>query len=806
MKKSLLLLFLVCGLYAQSQNMEESFLHPPHESRPLMIWQWMDGLISEEGITADLEAYAEAGIGGVQQFQVGGPMQIQVSDTTKAIGTDEWKRMMRHAIHECSRLGLSFGTHNCPGWSSSAYPTVSPEYSMQKLVWSVIKTEGGKVRITLAKPEIDKAFDFYRDIAVVATPDADSIGRTSIVNLSYCMDTEGHLIWNAPKGSWRIYRFGHTTNGKTNDGTAPYGGVGLECDKMSREALDHYWKGYPQMLFNLVPEELGKTFKRIEIDSYEAGGQEWTRLMLEEFLKRRGYDITAWLPALAGITIDSREVTKRFTDDWRNTVRELFAENYYGYMSQLVHQHQGMQLLAQPYGTGSAKPFNPIDTKKIVSQMAPDDIICAEFWSKPDNWGWPDVPRVVSATREDGREIVYAEGFTCWPLHAWKDDPNDLKATADRAFCLGINQMMLHAAAHNPWVGRKPGMTFGIWGTWWTPGQTWWQSGSAKELFTYMSRCQSLLQRGRFVDDFRSQQPSLTNGEKALQWTHRRDGDIDIYFIANTKDTTLQTDIILDITQKTPEIWHPERAAIQSAVAWQTSNGKTTVRLKLDTHEAIFLVLRAQTGYEGPGLTLKEPLIKHTFTIDTPWAVIFGDHEADTTYSHLTSWTEHQEPTIKYFSGTARYSNSLKVKKLSKGERYILDLGQVKNLAKVYVNGTLCAHLWRPPFQTDITELLHKGENEIVIEVTNLWINRLVGDEQEPDDVEWTEPMIFGHAPGTPKAGRFMAKVPDWLANNWPRPSKGRKAVISFKFYEKDAPLLPSGLLGPVTIQIICAD
>lgn len=117
-------LLLLAGIGSKGQTMEEAFKNPPAEAKPLMIWQWMDGLVSKEGITADLEAYKEAGIGGVQNFQVGGPMQGLAKDTTNAIGSERWQRLMRFAIDECRRLGLSFGTHNCPGWSSSAYPAV----------------------------------------------------------------------------------------------------------------------------------------------------------------------------------------------------------------------------------------------------------------------------------------------------------------------------------------------------------------------------------------------------------------------------------------------------------------------------------------------------------------------------------------------------------------------------------------------------------------------------------------------------------------------------------------------------------
>ena len=773
-----------------AQNiLEDAFRNPPDVTKPIMIWQWMDGLVSKEGITADLEAYKAAGIGGVQQFLVGGPMQVMAHDTTNAIGTDNWRRLMQHAISECARLGLSFGTHNCPGWSSSAYPTVTPEYSMQKLVW----TKGNKAELP-ERPEVDSQWDYYEDIAVVFVPD-DSI--VALEDIRVYQPSDFPLKQKGIKNGW-LYRFGHTTNGKTNSSTAPAGGVGLECDKMSREAVRHFWDAYPAQLIALAGSETGRTFQRLEIDSYEAGGQEWTRLMPEEFLKRRGYDILQWLPAFAGVTINSKEETQKMKRDWQETVTDLFAENYYGYMSQLASQ-QGLQLLVQPYGTGSSKPFNPINTAKIVRQITPDATICAEFWSKPDNWGWKDVPRVVSAARSSGRQQVYAEGFTCWPLHAWKDDPAALKLTADRGFCLGVNRMMLHAAAQNPWPNAKPGMTFGQWGTWWTPGQTWWKDG-ATALFAYMSQCQALLQRGEYVDNYQSKNPSLTADDKSLQWTHRKDGETDIYFIANIQDTAFTSTISFSRAGRIPELWNPETGSISEAEAWLSADGHTKVTLHFDTHQSLFVVFRKATHDKGSGLQLQQPDIVRTLPVDGQWTISFPDYgtiETDT----LFSWHGSEQPAIKYFSGTARYTTTFRIKKIDHSTRYVLDLGEVKNLAVLTVNGQRVANLWHAPFKADITDYLHKGNNTLEIDVTNLWVNRMIGDEQEDDDVEWAELKRYSYAPGSPSIGRFMKSVPDWLSKGLPRPSKNRKAVISFKFYEKDAPLLPSGLFGPVVIR-----
>ena len=668
---------------------------------------------------------------------------------------------------------------------------------MQKLVWS-ITVASDKSRTRLIMPETDPQYSYYQDVAVIAVPDQDSVPMSSVRNLTGQMDSRGVLHWKMPKGRWRIYRFGHTPNGKTNVATSPESGVGLECDKMNREAVSHFWESYPSVLLSLAGDEVGKTFQRLEIDSYEAGGQDWTSAMPEEFQKRRGYDMLTWLPVAAGMTIGDKASSKKFLNDWRETVTDLFAEYYYGYMSQLAHEH-GLQLLVQPYGTGGGSGrFNPINTEKICKQLAADDPISAEFWTNPTNWGWNDVPRVVDATRRAGHEIVYAEGFTCWPLHAWKDDPARLKAIADSAFCRGINKLMLHAGAHNPWVNAKPGMSFGMWGTQWMPGQTWWKDG-AKPLFAYFARCQALLQRGVYVDDFKSRDASLTTDAHSIHWIHRRDGETDIYFVANTKDSTLMPHVTITGTGRLPEVWDPETGNMSEAEIWKMADGKTQVTLNLTTRRAVFLVFRNPTAETGSGKESFSEDITDIIPVTRKWTVRFDEGKV-VEWPSLTLWNESADNDIKYFSGTAHYEQRLYLKEFDRHYRYILDLGEVKNLAVVRVNGKVCGTLWRPPFTIDITESLLGGDNLLEVDVTNLWVNRMVGDEQEPDDVEWSEPVAFGAAPNSPTIGRFMKEVPEWFSQGQPCPSK-RKAIVSFKFFEKDTPLLRSGLIGPVVLK-----
>lgn len=659
---------------------------------------------------------------------------------------------------------------------------------MQQLVWRDTIITGKSVE--LPRPDVDPTYNYYCDIAVVAWQGDYHPSSAVVIN------ADSDNISLPAAGEWRVMRFGHTTNGKTNSATAPAGGVGLECDKMSREAVRSYWDGYPTELLRIAGPLAGTTFTRLEIDSYEAGGQDWTQRMPEEFMAEKGYDILPYLPLIADVECGDKEETARFNSDFRDCVTSLFARNYYGYLSELANA-RGISLLFQPYGTGRSKPFNPIDTRKITDEVADTDLPCAEFWVEPD-WGWKDVPRVVDAARRAGFERILAEGFTCWPLHAWSDDPARLKAVADRALCLGVNSLMLHAGALNPWVGRRPGMTFGQWGSQWTPGQTWWRAGGAKELFSYMARCQALLQAGRHADDDRGGL-SLTS-DTPLAWTRRTLKDTDIYFISNPADSAVTATVTLLGYGRMPELWHPDSEKITEAEAWESNGDMTRLTLPMDPHGSLFVVLREPLAQAAPGLGMNHPSERQIIALDNGWKVRFIDEGIDTIFTRLQSWHLSPTPGVRYYSGTATYTNKFKIKSLKPDRHYILKLGEVKNMARVRVNGHEAPLLWKAPFEADVTDMLQRGENTIEIDVTNLWVNRMVGDEQWPDDVEWSEPLVFNDAPGKPVAGRFMKSVPEWLSRGEERPVKERRAVVSFKYFTPDPPLLPSGLLGPVAI------
>jgi hypothetical protein len=154
----------------------------------------------------------------------------------------------------------------------------------------------------------------------------------------------------------------------------------------------------------------------------------------------------------------------------------------------------------------------------------------------------------------------------------------------------------------------------------------------------------------------------------------------------------------------------------------------------------------------------------------------------------LISWTDHTNAGVRYFSGTASYEKEIEIPtdRFATRRELWLDLGAVKNFAEVSLNGNDLEVLWKPPFRVNITAAAKPGVNKLVVKVTNLWPNRLIGDEQLPADVEWN--------------GKQLAEWPQWFLDGKPSPT-GRLTFTTWHHWTKTSPLLESGLLGPVTLR-----
>jgi hypothetical protein len=305
------------------------------------------------------------------------------------------------------------------------------------------------------------------------------------------VDLTGKTEWDAPAGKWTIVRMGHTCTGAT---THPSTSPGLECDKMSAAAV----KSHIENLFGPVWQDSGSltgtTLRYILLDSWEAGCENWTPLLREEFKKRHGYDLWPWLPALTGRVVMNTDATDRFLWDYRRTLADLVAENHYGTFQDEAHAHK-MGLTSEAPGIGSPTVADGLQCKGRT------DIPMGEFWVDQTGESNVDDPReAATAAHIYGQNIAATESFTSTPgVAAWRNDPYSLKMEGDKEFCLGVNRFIFHRYAHQPWMDRVPGMSMGPWGINFERTNTWWDEGSA--WISYLSRCQYLLQEGRFAAD-----------------------------------------------------------------------------------------------------------------------------------------------------------------------------------------------------------------------------------------------------------------------------------------------------------------
>lgn len=505
---------------APPDDLAMAFQNPPVSARPWVYWIWLNGNVTKEGITADLEAMQRVGIGGVLIMEVdmgaGNPIGLV------AFASPAWRELFKHVCREANRLGLQVNMNNDAGWCGSAGPWITPELSMQKVVWTETDVEGSR-QIDLKLPRPQAVADFYRDIAVLAYPtpanpfriaqiDLKSleyhaggdefslaawpaapkdaiIHRDRIVDLTAHLDKDGKLAWNAPAGKWTILRLGHTTTGKTNH-PSPLAGCGLECDKLSKKATETHFNALLGKLLADNRDFAGsaKALVSTHIDSWEVGSQNWTPRMREEFRRLRGYDLLPLLPVMTGRVVGSLEVSERFLWDVRQTVSTLLVENYAGHMRELAHRH-GIRLSIEAY---AGVPCND------MTYAGQADEPMAEFWTLGyDNRR--NCVEMASAAHVYGKPILGAEAFTADDGEKWLYHPGSIKSLGDWAFCQGINRFVICCYAMQPWPGHSPGMAMGTNGLHYQRTQTWWEQ--SKPWHEYLARCQHLLRQGLFVAD-----------------------------------------------------------------------------------------------------------------------------------------------------------------------------------------------------------------------------------------------------------------------------------------------------------------
>ncbi|MHB1023418.1 MAG: glycosyl hydrolase [Acidobacteriaceae bacterium] len=264
--------------------------------------------------------------------------------------------------------------------------------------------------------------------------------------------------------------------------------------------------------------------------------------------------------------------------------------------------------------------------------------------------------------------------------------------------------------------------------------------------------------------DYTQPEPDTT-----LMFVHRRLADGDIYFVDNRKDRSESLEATFRVKGRTPELWDAVTGKTRP-VSYRITDGRTEIPLHFDPYGTIFVVFRKKTDVES--LRLPQPVETYlpNIHLNTDWRVSFqADRGAPKSleFDHLISWSDSPNPGVKYFSGTATYTKMISVPTawFRPGAHLWLDLGDVKDLANVAVNGKSLGIVWKAPYKIDLTNAIKPGSNQLTIRVTNLWVNRLIGDQQ---------------------------------------PNIAKKYTFTdIKPYNANSPLLPSGLLGPLRMLSI---
>jgi hypothetical protein len=322
----------------------------------------------------------------------------------------------------------------------------------------------------------------------VPTPEAAQDAVVGdVVDLTSKMDADGTLRWTPPAGQWKVIRFGYANTGARNRPSVP-AGSGLEVDKLSARYVAQYVSGYLDPIQKALGPLMGDHPAYVTMDSWEAGMQNWTDDMAAEFRQRRGYDPTPYLPVLAGRVVKSADVSDRFLWDFRRTLADMVADNFYGAM-QTEFAKRGLKTYAEASGVALEIPEDTLRNKSKV------DIPMAEFWVKalhPESEYYVDVRGAASAGHVFGKPIVAAEAFT----GGGYESPYTLKKVADYWFAQGINRLVFHTSAHQP-LDAKPGNT--MVGTHLNRNITW--AEQARPFMDYVARNEYMLQQGRFVAD-----------------------------------------------------------------------------------------------------------------------------------------------------------------------------------------------------------------------------------------------------------------------------------------------------------------
>ena len=906
-----------CGNKAEDTNWPEITA----ESKPWTRWWWLGSDVDSAGLTYNLEALSNAGIGGVEITPIYG-VKGRDAHYIDYLSPD-WMKMLDFTITEAGRLGMGVDMNNGTGWPFGG-PTVSVEDAATKAFFNNYKVSGGKkLEDKIEISDRRQAGISYIDKVMAYSVDGDVLDLTDKVS------DEGYLDWVAPVG--KDYNVIALFVGKSRQQvkrSAP-GGEGYVLNHFDKDAVMRYLDRFDKA-FAESATPFPKTFFN---DSYEVYGADWSPNLLDQFEQRRGYRLQDYFQEL--LADGATETSVRVISDYRETVGDILLENFTRPWTEWAHSH-GVKTRNQAHGS----PANLIDIYAAVDIPECESFGITDFdipglrkdSIRKENDSDPTILKYASsAAHISGKQYTSSETFT-WLTEHFRTSLSQAKPEIDQMFASGVNRVFFHGSTYSPEDAKWPGWKFYA-SVDMSPTNTIWKDAPA--FFSYITRVQSFLQSGKsdndfllylpiydiweeqrgnyfttfaihgmrerlpdfcdavdmimkngydldyisdrfmltttlenglikteggatykalimpavknipletmeqikklteqgatviFVDQYPSDVPGLYDLDKRReqfnlvmsdfpkvstfddvtrielgkgavitgsnysdilelwkydkelfvselggQMVRRKHENGHIYLMSMLSNNPVDGWVGLGVNAKSAMIFDPMTGEKGKAML-RNNNGKNEVYLQLKPGESVILKTFFN-DIKAEGWKYYSPSAE-TIDLSSDWELSFIDSDPviDERYSlyELASWTDIDNDSLKVNRGTGLYRKTFQFSKNPDSE-YLLSLGDVRESAKVKINGKDAGTLYAVPFETKIGDLLQDGENIIEIEVTNLPANRIADYDRK--GVEW---RIFHEI-------NFVS--------------------ITYQPTQFDIwNIMPSGLLGPVTIKEI---
>ena len=498
------------------KTFQQGFQNPPPASHPNVVHWFLGGYIDTLCLKKELQDFKKAGISGVTIFEIGSRDTVLIK-SGPAYLNEESLKILKCAIDEAGRLGMEVSLNTASSWNAGG-SWITPQHAAKSLYFSREEVAGGKeLKMKLPFPEISEKdawrkqrriqYDsdgkpvFYQEVAVLAIPaDIEPISpdTSQVINISPFFNPETEVLtWNAPSGNWNIQRYVCSNSGENLVLPSKYS-AGPIMDHYDADATEFHFMYIINKLESVLGDLSKTALKSLYMASYEAKALTWTTTLPQVFAQINGYPVEKFLPAVFSDDFFSPELTADFKADFQKTISELMINNFYKKSKEICNQH-GIKNNCEAGGPGLPLHNVPVEPLKALGAL---DLPRGEFWINHARFNDKgiNISRVVkevsAASHIYNRGIVEMEAFTTF--QHWQEGPSDMKPMGDRAFCEGMNKVVVHGSAHNPAGTGFPGIAYHA-GTHYNDKRVWWPK--VKPFNEYMSRISFILQEAEFVAD-----------------------------------------------------------------------------------------------------------------------------------------------------------------------------------------------------------------------------------------------------------------------------------------------------------------